>query len=92
MYIVHVYYFTFQGANQDLWLNHYSQHFAIYYRSIFKATHTNENIFCAVKKDENDYRRRFLEDNFHVLLEDANKITILLQRGKGLGCEASYIL
>ena len=27
-----------------------------------------------------------------MLLEDANKITILLQRGKGLGWEASYII
>lgn len=75
-------FFSSPAANQDIWLRHYAQNFAIYYRGMFKATQTNENIYCVVTRDDKDYRRRFLEDNFHVLLEDANKITILLQRGK----------
>lgn len=74
-------------------MNHYMQNFAIHYRRIFHAIQDNENVFCVATKNENDYRSRFLEDHFHVLLENASKISTLLQRGKYLHyCSEVYIL
>ena len=61
---------------------HYAKNFAISYRRMFKVTETNDNLFCVVKRNESDYRTKFMEDQFHILLEDANKIAILLERGE----------
>ncbi|XP_067950176.1 uncharacterized protein [Watersipora subatra] len=69
------------GENQDIWMSHYAKNFAINYRRMFKVTETNDNLFCAVERDYGNYRRKFMEDQFHILLEDANKIAILLERG-----------
>ncbi|KAF6031831.1 hypothetical protein EB796_009836 [Bugula neritina] len=67
--------------NQDIWLSQYAKHFALYYRRMFRIGDSSENQFCVVSKTDGDFRRIFLEDHFHLLLEDANKITILLHRG-----------
>ena len=72
----------FSDDHKDLWLDHYRKVFPIYYRSMFKAFRTNENAFCVAPKKSTNLRRAFLEDHFHTLLEDANKITLLIQRGE----------
>lgn len=58
---------------------------------MFRVTETNENAFCVVSRDDKDYRRRFLEDKFHILLEEANKISVLLQQGMRSGAIYSLI-